>query len=216
MSLFVYESSWLSIEPRVWVEDDKLRGRASFLLRMLSLFSYDRLLTVDRAARMVTVESRVFWFYRRSHTVKFDQIERIDYKFASLTTSWSYWVGRTDQLESFSVGLIIEGERDPLHIFSFRGEGAVNTGIAGIFFGDSLFDGQGTQESSSRRFVEELSRFTGASLSRTPPQLTDKAGRAWACSTCSHPGPPRRVKCLYCGGLVAPPSGGSRASDPSA
>lgn len=204
MGYFVYESSWLSVEPRVWEEGDALYGRASLLLRVLSLFSYDRRLTVDRRARTVTLESRWLWFFQETRTIGFEQIEQIEYKFASVPTSWSFGVGRTDQLESFSVNLVLEGEPKALRLFSFRGEGAVSTGLAGVLLGDSVFDGQGTQESSSRRFVDRLSAFTGASLGRPVRRLTDTTGWTWACTTCSRPGPTRRVKCLYCGGPVEP------------
>lgn len=204
MSLFVYESSWLSVEPRVWVEGDTLRGRASLLLRLLSLFSYDRCLTVDRVARTVTVDSRWLWFSQQTHTVRFEEIARIEYKFASIGTSWSFGVGRTNQLESFSVNLVLQGEPEPLRLFSFRGDGAVSTGLVGVLLGDSIFDGQGTQESSSRRFVDILSQFTGATLGQPSRRLTDSTGRAWACTTCGRPGPARRAKCLYCGGAVGP------------
>ncbi|WP_433926630.1 hypothetical protein AB3662_27335 [Sorangium cellulosum] len=207
MSLVVARSSLLSSVPRVWVDGDHLHARTSFGVRALSLFSYAMTLHVDRRARYVFIERRTLWFLRRSRAIPFGQIEHIDYRFSSVTTEWGLGGRPTDQVESFSVDLVLRGEEEPVRLFRFRGEGSVSTGHLGVLLGDTIVDLEGGQEDASRRFVALLQEFIGVGLGKPMPRLRDGSGRAWACLSCMRPAPPRPGRCLYCGGQAGPSEG---------
>ena len=70
---------------------------------------------------------------------------------------------KTDEMDEFIVSLELYS-RDIVKIFSFIGEGAVNTGITGVLLGDDLVDSRGDQEERSRTYVELLTAFTGKRL----------------------------------------------------
>jgi hypothetical protein len=206
VSVIVYKSSWLSVGPHIWVDGDHLFGRTSLLLRCLSLFSYDVKLHVDRTAQYVYLDRRSFWFFARHRVIPFRHVERIAYGFDSVGTDWAgagrFWQ-RTDQLETFSVDLVLKGG-ETVPLFRFRGEGAVSTGFTGALLGDSLIDVEGTQADASRAFVDLLAKYLGVGLGKPMPQLKDEGGRVWACSSCGRAGPPRKAKCLYCGRELLP------------
>lgn len=163
MSLYTHTSGLLALKPRVWVDGARLYARSALAVRLLSLFSYDKTVCVNRLARTVTVWRRVLWVLGGAREVGFDRIESIEYAHSSLPTSFSFFYGAQDEVESFAVCLRLAGPRERLKLFSFVGEGAVETGWKGVLFGnDDWVDLEGDQEASSRHFVRLLHRFTGA------------------------------------------------------
>jgi len=165
MSLFTQTSSLLSLKPRVWVEGGNLMARTGWLVRFLSLFSYSKLVAVDKSTQYVTITTKRLWGFTSSKVIPFGRIERIDYSFGSMMTDWSLFQGETDRLESFTISLMLDDPHEKVKLFSFMGEGSVSTGWSGVLFGgDDVVDYQGDQEASSRDYAEALKAFTGKTL----------------------------------------------------
>lgn len=169
MSVATYTSSFLAFTPRVWTEGKRLCSRSCLAIQFLTLFSFARRVEVDRARRTVTIWKRTFWFVTSSRTVPFDRIHHIDYHYGSQTTSWSLWVGKQDEVEWFTVSLILDN-REKVKLWTFFGEGSVHTGMTGVLLGDDdWLDGRGDQEEASRRYLSALKRFTGLDLQGGQP-----------------------------------------------
>jgi hypothetical protein len=69
--------------------------------------------------------------------------------------------------------------------------------------GDSMIDLQGTQETDSLHYVNQLCELIGVGLSKPFAPVKDLEGRSWKCASCQRTVPPRR-KCFYCGGSAGP------------
>lgn len=164
MSLRTVTSGFLSLSPRVWIDDDVLYARTSLLVQCLCLFAIWRRVRVDQRQAAVEIVGRRLWLWPYQRRVPFDQILRIRYDYSGIPTGFSWFHGRTDEIDIFKVGLETTDRRD-IHLFRFIGEGAVETGWSGTLFGgDSAFDLRGSQEDESRRFVDLLKQATGKPL----------------------------------------------------
>ncbi|HYE97586.1 MAG TPA: hypothetical protein VEJ18_01695, partial [Planctomycetota bacterium] len=106
MSLWTLTCPGLSIGPRIRSDGDRLRVRSHVLGRILSLGAIDREVVIDRSARRVSVFERRFW-RRRATLVRFEEIDHIDYDFRSLPTSFTWLWQTADQLEEFSIHLVL-------------------------------------------------------------------------------------------------------------
>ena len=139
-------------------------ARTAMVPQLLSLFSYRKLMCADRADRTLTIWTRFLWFIRRKKIIPFDLIKRIDYAYTSLPTKWSLFFGTTDEMDWFKVSLELHGDKQ-VSLFSFFGEGSVETGLGGVIFGgDQVFDFAGDQEGVSGDFVDLLKAYTGKTL----------------------------------------------------
>jgi hypothetical protein len=157
----------------------------------------------------VVIERRWFWLFSRKRVIPFRMIRRIAYDYESTATSLRQgFDGATvgDEIERFDVGLVICTRTDVpeshVHLYEehvplvrFQGEGQM-PGFA------LTVDLQGQQEARSREFVDRLQALTGIGFGHELAQLSDSAGRAWRCSKCNRPGPPRPGRCYYCGGVL--------------
>lgn len=203
MSLHEQRISFLGIKPRVWNEGAKLCARTAGLWRLLSLFSYCRTMTADPARREITIEGTYLWFLRTRRVIDFDQVKYIDYVFSRLITDWDQWHGAKDQLEKFTVALVLHDKHERVDLFGFRGEGAASTGMSGILFGgDSAIDYAGDQDERSREFAYELHKMLGVPLGGPELQFRLDRSELFACSQCRQPSPGRLKVCQYCGGQV--------------
>jgi hypothetical protein len=194
----------LTLAPTVWEHAGQLHARTSLILRLLTLGSFSRHVTVDRKARWVTITRRRLWM-TKLRLIPFRHVHRIDYEFHRTVTSISVRGGDVhtgDELESFLVSLVLhtrenvpashahlEEEHVPLFMFSGEGRGTAY-----------MIDFEGEQEDLSRRYVERLREYLGVGVGLGTPQLADKHGQTWKCSACRRVGPPRPGRCYYCGG----------------
>lgn len=207
MSLRTLSSGLLTLGPSVKTEGGVLRIRTPLLLRTLSLFSFERRVDVDSRRRVVRFATRFLWAFTRERTLRFEEVEHLDYDYASLPTSWSHWHGTTDEIDRYTVSLVLRGSGERVRVATFHGEGAVCTGWGGmIFSGDTAMDWQGTQDEQSLSLVEGLRRILGVPLGKQIGPIRDADGLLWRCSACRRNGPPRRPRCQYCGGAAAPVS----------
>lgn len=165
MSLVTVKTSAAATGPTVWMEGPVLCARTSLVWQVLSLGAYRKQVEVDPRARTVTILRRVLWLLSFERVVPFDEISHIEYRFASMATSWSLWIGARDAVESFSISLAL-GDRSEISLFSFAGEGARMTGVRGVLFGDSVVDFEGDQKDRSLGYLEALMELTGKGLSR--------------------------------------------------
>jgi len=186
------------------VEPDHFYARTSLLVRVLTLFFSGVYLHVDRRARYLFLDRRYFWFFKRSRAIAFAQIDRIEYGFDSTVTKYGYQGQALDQVETFTVEIVLKEGDEHIPLFRFRGLGAVSTGLTGLMQGDDLVDYEGDQERKSLAFVQALKDFLGVPLGKAVPQLTDESGTKYSCGQCGRPGPPRQGDCLYCGGKLKP------------
>lgn len=166
MSVYTVTSGLLSFKPRVWVDEDRLISRTSLLGQLLRLFAFSKRIVVDRGQKSVIIQRRLFWLIHTKREIPFSQIQRIDYAFDELMTSWNFLSGTTDQLEFFRVSLVVGSiyQEKYVKLWTFWGEGSVMTGWSGWLLGDSLVDMSGKQEAQSRDYVSLLKEYTGKSL----------------------------------------------------
>lgn len=199
VSLYVFRSSLFDLSPRVWIEGDQLYARSSRLLQALSLFAVRSDVHVDGRRRTVTLERRTFWFLRRLRLVRFARVRHVTYRFGRVVTDCNAFVGATDQVESFSVGLALRDPDEEFALLRFRGLGSIGTGIGGILMGDEIVDVEGAQEHASALFVDALQKLIGVGIGEPMQVFADTEGFTWHCSACRRPGAPRPGRCLYCG-----------------
>jgi len=196
MGTFRATTSFLSLTPAVWGDDDHLYCRTSLFQQMVSLFAYRRLVVVDRMRRTVRVSARTWWMASPDVEVPFEVVDHIEYDFGMLPLS-------VVQAESFAVSLALQDPDDRVPLATFRG------GMAGVLhwsgvdvMGDSVIGVSGVQEDASRLFVMALKQILGVPIGTPVPQVADESGRLHRCEKCGRNSPPRRVRCQYCGGGV--------------
>ena len=159
MSLFTLNNRFLSLSPKVEMVDGKLHSRSNLLFSLLTLFLLFKRVTVDPVAKTVTLHRQILWLFPHTSKIDFQDVQKIDYDYSSLPTNWGIFFGTKDEVEWFTVRLrLYTGKR--VNLWTFFGEGAVETGWAGTFFGgDEAVDFAGTQEEDSRYFVKALEFF---------------------------------------------------------
>lgn len=191
----VWRTSLLSLQPAVAREGEVLHARTPALLRVLALGSYERHVEVDATTRYVHIDVRWLYRFHDRRTVPFAHVDHVAYEFSALPTGWDRF-GRTNQLERFAVALVLaSGEK--VHLVTFRGDGSVD---------DHPFrfaQIAGTQESTSRWYVDQLCELLGVGIGPKVAPVRDASGKTWACTRCRRPSPPRPGKCLYCGAPTA-------------
>ena len=199
----------LTLNPKLWIAQGRLHARTAFLVRLLALFSYDRQVILNPRTRLITVERRALWLLQTRRTIPFARVECITYRFRRLITSWSWWVGTTDQLEIFTIRLVLRDPKETVTLLRFSGEGSLRTGWCGVLLGgDSIVELSGTQEEDSRAYVSILARVIGAPLGRRPIEpVRDERGNTYACVQCTRNNPPTLSRCQYCGAEIVPVTG---------
>jgi hypothetical protein len=123
---------------------------------------------VDPKEQVVIIRRRMCWFFKRVHRIHFGWIKAIGYGYSDVSGNQdlTLW-GTYKTADNFVVQLKLHGDRDPVHLFYFFGDGALNN--AGpfpdwLYWDQYLLDFSGTQEHESRAFVELLSQMTGAPI----------------------------------------------------
>ena len=205
MSLRTFSSSLLTLGPSIGNEGGVLRLRTPRLLRVLSLGSFCRTVEVDSRRRRVRFLTRRLWAFTAERSLGFEEVDHLDYEYASLATEWSWWHGPTDEIDRYTVSLVLKGTGEKIPLATYHGEGAICTGWEGVIFSDdSPIDGQGTQDEQSLSLVEALRRILGVPLGKQIGPIRDGDGHLWRCRGCGRHGPPRRPTCQYCGAAASP------------
>ncbi len=165
MSLVTYTSPLSAVNPKVWWKNQALHARTPLLLQILCLFLWRQEVIADPRRQLLIIERRIAWFFPSKRMIRFKDISHLDYSYDSLATSWNFFGETTDAVESFKVGLVLE-DREEISLMSFRGGGSAQTGMRGVFLGDSVVDVRGNQEEKSRRYIDHLQEVTGKGLSK--------------------------------------------------
>jgi hypothetical protein len=200
--MFVQRSRFFTVRPRIERSGRLLSIVTPWLLQVLTAFAYRREVRVDGVTQTIAIDERAFWFVRRLRLVRFRDVARVTYSFSSATTSWDFLGRAHDRVESFTLGVELQGSSEVVRIARFVGEGAVGS-VSTWLLGDDLVDIEGTQEDESRALVTELCERIGVGLGPTLQPVVDESGRSWNCRRCGRRVAPK-PKCLYCGGDAAP------------
>lgn len=157
MSLRVLTSRFLAITPKCWMKNGKFYSRSHLGLAVCGLGLYWKRVVVDPEAQVVQVSRRLGWFFTKRREISFREVLRIDYVCESIPTSFDLFFGVTNEFDRFRVGLELK-DRWVYRLWTFYGEGSVQTGWAGTLLGgDEFVDLAGDQEDASERFTRVLS-----------------------------------------------------------
>lgn len=165
MSLLSPVIRGLSTGPKWQYDGHHFSARTPALLRVLTLFAYDRRLLVSRPAKMMRLTVTRWWFFRTVVELPTQRVRSVLYGYKDIGTSWSFspfWMGRLDTVEKFRVGVALAEPAQNLDLYTFVGEGSQDTGWPGVILGgDDVVDVRGPQEQQSRHFVDRLCHALG-------------------------------------------------------
>ena len=214
MSLFTLTSGLLSIKPKVWEENGTLCARTSLLVQILSLGSYAKHVRIDPKTRTIQINTRRLWSWPSQRRIPFDNVAWINYNIGSFGTGWSFWTndgfGRTDEVERYRVGLALKNPPKNIRLFSFVGEGSVETGWTGVLWGDdSAVDVRGNQDQAAGDFVSILRHLLGVGVNGPLPGTEQEDDDEepmhkviYRCAECGRESPPMLKKCRFCPGRI--------------
>jgi hypothetical protein len=143
----------------------------SWLVRIFGLGLLLRKVRVDRQARMITIEDRTAWFFRRTRVFSFAQIAAVTYGYEDVSPFAAFSTTH-DGIDRFVVGLRVIGTGE-VRLFYFLGEGVfTNDGPLPDwwYWKEYATDFSGTQEGESKLFVQLLSQLIGVTIA--PSNLT--------------------------------------------
>lgn len=183
MSIWVVQSGFFQLSPKVTHTSKEITIRANFMIRILSLFGYDRKVIIYKSKRMVRVRQTSWWFPKIKTFFSYDLIKQISMERKALANEFN-WLssifGRYDELEFWRVYLELDDTKIPrIHLVTFRGEGSAATGFSGWFFGgDSAIDFHGDQEKKAKEFAGMLSEVLKKPVKNRQNEFyADKGGR---------------------------------------
>lgn len=204
MSLYTVTSSLLGIKPKVWVEGEQLHARTALPLQAFSLFSYARHMCVDRRIRLLKIQTRWLWGIRSQRIIHFRQVSHIDLDYGSFATARNWRFDRTDEVEKFTVSVVLKNTNEKLTLCSFMGDASIHTGWGGVLFGgDTVVDWQGDQEDAFQRFVSLLPEFLlDVPIGKPLAAELNVLGYRCACSVCGRSAFPNQTRCAHCGGAI--------------
>lgn len=197
--------SFLSVGPKITYHNDYIFARSSLLVQLISLFSFNRKLLVNKVAKKVHIQSRYFWFYASNQEYDFKEISHIDYNFDDIGTdnfgNSSFkpeYKGRNSYLEIYKVGLLLFN-RKSIGLYVFLEEELLRS-IFGI-----IFLGREKQKklSGSEYFVDQLSNMIqiGVGVPNYEHYYKRNVGVSFKyyCQKCQKMINPENPKCQYCG-----------------
>lgn len=200
MSLYVVTSRWLALKPRVSVLDDRIVIRPSILASLLWLFSYSRVVVIDRPRREILVRTRILWLFVARRAIPFSRVSSIDTGYHATETSWNIFREAEDTIETYSIVLTLDDPFEKQTIYEATGEGARETGLLGVFLGDSIADAQGDQENHFQWTLDRIREYVGAGSLQERTMNALSGG--FRCAACRRPATPNRSACAYCGGTL--------------
>jgi hypothetical protein len=154
MSFFQVQFWSYLIQPKVWLADNQLITRTSLLVQSYTLFSYCRVVCVDKSSQTLTIKKRFLWLFSKIRTIPFGRIRKIDYSYRYFPLQFDFWRGISERFERFIVSVVLVSPPETVKLFSFSGyeeEGLV------FYF-------KGSQDSASRSYVDLLREYTGKEL----------------------------------------------------
>lgn len=155
-----FESSLLSLRPRITADENRLIAATSWPFRIVTLGLSVRHVIVDRHSKAVIVEHRRAWFWHHRVSFQFREIESITYGYDDVSPTSAVQMAY-DSLDRFAVGLRPYG-KDEVLLFYFVGDGTfTNEGPLPDwwYWEEYLTDWSGAQQRESQLFVQLLLRL---------------------------------------------------------
>lgn len=137
--------------PAMKMRNGILYSRSNIFGAILTLFAFFKQVWVDPEADTIRMERRIFWFWKLSWQVDFNDIKNIKYECRETRSSWDDYDGDYNTVDRYIVGLNLHDARDK-EIWTFTG----NTG--------SVLGFNGSQGEDSLGYVELLQFFTKKTL----------------------------------------------------
>ena len=137
--------------PAMKMRDGILYSRTNIFGAILTLFAFFKQVWVDPEEDAIRYERRIFWFWKLSWQVDFDDIRNIKYECREARTGWDDYEGDYYTHDRYIVGLNLNDGRYK-KMWTFSG----NAG-SGLFF-------QGSQGVDSLEYIELLQFFTKKTL----------------------------------------------------
>jgi hypothetical protein len=201
MSLITHACGLLGLKPVTRVTPDTFEARSSMMGVALTAFAYSKSMILNRHQQTIDFTVRYFWFFKKRRTIPFSRIHYINTKHTSWGTSWGFMWERMDEIERYTISLVLHSPREEIDLFHFTGEGSVESGMAGVMLGgDSVIDWCGDQEERYQEFLQELKDQTGAPIGLPPPGGGPTS--QYVCYDCGYACMPTWRECLRCGGRV--------------
>ncbi len=204
MALPMFVDSLLRSRPQIWSVGERLYARTPVLHRLLSLFSYDRVVRIDRARSEVVVTSKNFWFLKREETIPFSRVSHLDMEFKSIPIGGDRDPRGIQCFERFRVQLVLRRPHREIPLFTFAGGMLQAHDLPRI---NLQFKGFGVEtgadyshDDQAATFTEALARFIGVPVGPPVRHFATEDGAEFYCSECQRRSAPGRSDCLYCGG----------------
>jgi hypothetical protein len=191
--------AFFTLRPSWRAREISFEARTPLVLRMLSLFAYERRLRIDINRRIVLLQTRQYWLSSATRVIPFERIKSIVYGYSYIPME------DDDTLDVFRVGLLLDGEPNPLTLFEFRGDAGIAADFA-LEMTDDLdlnipIDFHTDEESMSEAFVQLLRRYLGKPVRSAMHTRVVEVMRKdlHPCPKCSRQILRSAEKCVYCG-----------------
>lgn len=104
----------LSITPRLVATAERLQGCTPWLTRALSLFSYQRCISVSPRLAHLIVSTRRLWWLRRVRVIGFDEVSHIVFRALPVPTLslWRYLRDEGPESAFFLISLALKDARE--------------------------------------------------------------------------------------------------------
>jgi hypothetical protein len=198
----------LNIGPAIWTDKNCLYARTSKIFRLLSLFSYSKLVIVNRQKKHIEISITTVWFYKKKQYIQFSDIEYLDISEREIINDPGLSIdpiektgfGGRDPTQIYYVQVRTKSSPIPVNLFRFVDEGSWNLGGIGIFFKDSCIEQEGLQKKKANSYAELLSNYIGAKLWRDRNvQFRFDPNNLRKCTKCGHQISLSAESCTYCG-----------------
>ena len=112
----------LQLSPILAIDEDRFSATTPWLARLLWLFSYSRVVTVDRKRQRITITTTRLWRWCQTQTIDFDHISRIVYQGQGMPSLmfWRYASDLVDGCRSaiFLISLALKDHSEVQPLFT--------------------------------------------------------------------------------------------------
>jgi hypothetical protein len=178
---------------QAWLSGGQILIRStSLLVRILTLFAFDRLVVVDGRARTVHVFETRWWKRRLSRRIGFSEIDHIGtgYRAGTRPSGAALLAGgaRMRDMDYFRLTLVLKKRGEEVYLGEIAGED------------NTLSRKESAAESEFQQVLAILRRTLGVSVGQKVEYAARADGTLVSCTGCGRPNGPGQRKCLYCGG----------------
>lgn len=181
--------------PRIWIENDCLCAKTSFLSRILNCFSCSRTVTIDQKRKIIKIETKTFWFLNSTKTIPFDDLKFIDISHSEVSSDFST-IPEGYVSDVYYVRLITKSDHIPTTLFRFIVSGGKYIGIGG----GRPADWEGLQMEKVLQYAKQVSKFTEIPLwENRNIEFSFNIDHQFECPKCGHRTNTVINRCMYCG-----------------